>query len=203
MKERPILFSGSMVNAILDGRKTQTRRVMKPQPNYMNRAFETLKSMVTNISKRKCPYGEVGDRLYVREKWQPLYEYCNPDGGIIGACFRHRGGGRVFNTKHNPSRHIDDTYPRKPSIHMPKWAAGIWLEIFAIRYERVQDISIKDAKAEGCVGGEPLRTGKQNGRVTAKFKFIQLWDSINKKRGYGWEVNPWVWVVEFKKIKTI
>jgi len=199
---KPILFNGESARAILDGRKTQTRRIAK-LPEQWHRGYGSFDETHPNgreefviygdcgTKTMDCPYGKVGDKLWVREKWRPLYEYCNPNGGIVGACFRYMGGGRIFNDKHKNHMHIDDTYNFKPSIHMPKWACRIFLEITDIRVERVQDISEADVEAEGI-----LCPGWYSG------EFRILWDSINEKRGYGWDVNPYVWVVEFKRVKN-
>ena len=176
MKERPILFSGPMVRAILDGRKTQTRRVVKPQPDWIRPrvsddgiAHGYCGSGPTDGIK--CPYGTVGDRLWVRESWAKSgevgdateYRADNPD--PIGAKWR-------------------------PSIHMPRWASRIDLEITGIRVERLQEISERDAMAEGC---EYLTNS------VARSNFVKLWISINGQD--SWSANPWVWVIEFKRIK--
>lgn len=215
--ERPIIFNSEMVRAILDSRKTQTRRVIKGEIHishksnevYGNYHWHPLHGKYMEAYKKdtflarlsgRSPYGKVGDLLYVRESWQPLYAYCNPSIGIVGACFRHRGGGRKFNPKFkNTGMHIDDTYPNKPSIHMPKWATQVWLEITGIRVERAKDISEADVLAEGI---EKHCTPTENGISTPTTRFVKLWDSINAKRGYGWKLNPWVWVIEFKKVNN-
>jgi len=174
--ERPVLFSGPMVRAILEGRKSQTRRVVKPQPPH------GIKSVYAPITRDpgnwqgvasddligwygRCPYGIPGDRLWVRETFQ-----------------RARGGFQY--------RADGITTPRawKPSIFMPRTASRITLEVTGVRVERLQDISEKDARAEG-VDAAPCFC----------IPYRRLWDSLNAKRGFGWEKNPWVWCISFSK----
>lgn len=187
MKERPILFSGEMVRAILEGRKTMTRRVIKPQP-----AGEWAAP-----GKTACPYGQPGDRLWVRETWRKTNWTDEPN----------RGEWRVFwrATEKEDSR---NNGLWRPSIHMPRWASRILLEVVSVRVERVQDISEEDARAEGVEwqNERPCWVNyldREDWSPTARDSFRTLWDSINAKRGYGWDANPWVWVVEFKKIEAV
>ena len=216
MKERPILFSGPMVRAIREGRKTQTRRVIKPQPPeqplpnchpnhsakhpspYLDSYCSELKTPTNprgmgdrwcwwQVDDRqclptfRCPYGQPGDRLWVRE---------------------------TFRSKQQCGETIDWTYradcpalteylfPWKPSIFMPRQASRITLEIVGVRVERLQDISEEDAKAEGC---EWSQWSFPNSTKPGKSAYRALWESIN---GPGsWDLNPWVWVVEFKEVK--
>lgn len=211
MTEHPILFSDSMVSAILDGRKTQTRRVMKPQP--LESEYEPGLFFMTERKGREiitssgglgmflpyCPYGQPGDRLWVREAWlefgsRPLPGQGMPD----NACIDYRADYKPENLKAG----IDadgDPYPApkwRPSIHMPRWASRILLKVTAIRVERLQEISSSDAWAEGtrCSCLSPVRDC--GGNIIA---FRELWDSIYSKRGNGWDANPWVWGVDFKK----
>ena len=109
-------------------------------------------------------------------------------------AFRGPIGGYVYRADNDPQF---EGCRWKPSIHMPKWAARIWLEVTGVRVERVQDISEEDAIAEGIPRGAVQYCGH------AIRLFRDLWDSINAKRGYPWEVNPWVWVVEFKRTETM
>ncbi|HCW1044313.1 TPA: hypothetical protein OW455_005383 [Pseudomonas aeruginosa] len=205
MKERPILFTGPMVRAILEGRKTVTRRVMKPQPDFLgsmvdpNTPFKTLDAGLH--ARITCPYGEPGDRLWVREAWaadaqvdaiapsdlsqgEPIWYPADLSVRQTGCSMISKG--RV-----------------RPSIHMPRWASRILLEITAVRVERLQDISEEQALAEG-VRGEPCDHARQACADigcwgdTAKGAFGFLWESLN---GEGsWAANPWVWVVEFKRV---
>jgi len=205
MKYHPILMSTDMVRAILDGRKTQTRRVLKPQPTLTGGVrIATLAGTGERwpfkcltykyfASKCQCPYGRPGDRLWVRESF-----YVQPD------IYRPDKPSPIHYKADEDTGCLED-YVFKPSIFMPRWASRITLEITRIRAERVQDISMKDAIAEGMAGSawEPLTASP--GETTAlnpKGKFVNLWDSINAKRGYPWESNPWVWVIEFKRLES-
>ncbi len=181
MSEHPILFSAAMVKAILEGRKTQTRRVIKPQPIHNIKHREYI--AVIDGSKKQCPYGQPGDRLWVRETWQLSEEagmYYPETGRLPDTLCEYAADYSEVERK--------DGGPWKPSIFMPRWASRITLEVVKVRVERLQDMSYEDAVAEGIDHIYP------QGRL----QFRMLWDSINAKRGYGWDVNPWVWVVEFK-----
>jgi hypothetical protein len=170
-KERPILFSGPMVLAILEGRKTMTRRVRKPQPKL----FDTTARMVIG-----CPYGQPGDRLYVKETFLPW----DASGGVEKYLYRATEHGTAY----------DGSW--KSPLFMPRKASRITLEITGVRVERVQEITWEDAKAEGITyDGFP-----DSACEFYRQEFKILWDSINAKRGFGWDVNPWVWVIEFKQI---
>jgi len=143
----------------------------------------------------KCPYGVPGDILWVREKFSYLNRNIYST-EVVGACFRHIGGGRVFNNKHKGSD-APEARPRfTPSIQMPRWASRIDLLVKNVRAERVQEITIEDAKAEGV---KPLGQPGDSRRWRGAFR--NLWDSIYAKRGYSWDSNPWVWAVEFELIK--
>jgi len=186
MTERPILFSGEMVRAILAGRKTQTRRVIKCTGldclGACGVAGEDMRfagrDWVGNSVLLKCPHGQRGSKLWVRETWQedPVGEF--------GICYKATG----HNEKCKVHSHL-----WRPSIFMPRHASRLTLEITGVRVERVQDISEDDAKAEGV---EPF--APDDGRY--RIGYAELWDSINAKRGFGWEVNPWAWVLEFKRV---
>jgi len=208
MKERPILFSSEMVRAILDGRKTQTRRVIKPQPEiqeYMNKPSlhwsQCGGRSLTEIASY-CPYGQPGDRLWVRETWRKTFDVDDKD------VMEYRAGGTrliVGESIQHGEHRITSVLPKwKPSIFMPRWASRIMLEIVNIRVERVQDISEEDAIAEGCNPYDHIKkeiVSRDNEIIFSnayQASYQLLWDSINAKRGYGWDVNPWVWVVEFK-----
>lgn len=195
MRERPILFNTEMVQAILDGRKTCTRRVVKydkaddalnsparkENPDIPDKQF--IKYLVNK------PY-EAGDILYVRETWtdhyvpdklgKPELQYCyKADGVDIKAECLPGENNRWY-----------------PSIHMPKEAARIWLKVTDVRVERLQEITEIQAQAEGCNSG--LLTGPCN----ARGQFENLWNRTIKKSDldiYGWKANPWVWVIEFER----
>jgi len=205
VKERPILFNGEMVRAILDGRKTQTRRMVKPQPEHVDRyagdswpcmwqdkppGCDTLKRMV-------APLGTIGDRLWVRETWRV-------DGIARGMALRF---GDCKTTREGMSYRADmegdrscDDCDWMPSAWMPRWASRITLEITGVRVERVQEISDDDAESEGvdlrrlcgCVEGCATCDDRSPSEV-----FRDLWQSIYA----NWDANPWVWVYEFRRMK--
>jgi len=202
MKERPILFSAPMVREILAGTKTQTRRVWKLPRGcswYAGHGGEAA-GMVQDddgpawwhVSEQRCPYGQPGDRLWVREAWRALrrfdsmppldiewrsmvaYEADTPTGD-----YRQAPHGRMGKLR--------------PPIHMPRWASRITLEVTGVRVERLQDISSEDSLAEGIY---PTSTGLYPGSPRAAYR--NLWEEIN---GPGsWDTNPWVWVVEFRRL---
>jgi hypothetical protein len=192
VNEKPILFSGEMLKAILEGRKSQTRRVIKEilttcrtiEPNGPR--TWAMKGYGPNGWTISCPYGAAGDRLWVRETWG----YCCGVHGKPPECDQSCIGYRAEN--HN----IDEEHWR-PSIFMPRWASRITLEIVKIRAERVQAIDNHESWLEGIPDFEnwTLREG------VARDEFSRLWDSINAARGYGWDTNPWVWVIEFKRVQ--
>jgi hypothetical protein len=212
MKERPILFSGEMVRAILAGRKTQTRRVIKPQPELRTGVWggpylaSTKKNHKVGSGDQSCPYGEPGARLWVRETWRTVktYDHLKPSDIPMGDA----GRWPVVWTKTSflYSDYIEKYVGKwRRSIFMPRWASRITLEVTDVRVERVQSITRNDAKAEGVSNRwhwgpdrDPnlFLRGTLNPYVA---NFSVLWDSINSKRGYGWDVNPWVWVVVFQK----
>ena len=198
MKEHPIIFSGPMVRAILEDRKTQTRRVIKPQPEIVDKEPRYRKNTWAlwsdKIPKYKgglivsCPYGKPGDLLYVKETWRPI---ASSEQLLYRADIYNVMAWDEFGKWH-------------PSIHMPRWASRITLEITDVRVERVQEISEENAIAEGMQGdiyGEDMGISPRVDSHSVRINFMDLWDSINLKRGYGWDVNPWVWVLGFKKEK--
>ena len=203
-KERPILFSDRMVCAILEGRKTQTRRVVKQQDVLDSRNEVGVWDGPGEVGEwevSRCPYGQVGDRLWVREAWHcdgdPKFVEYNPEIGLSATpdCFY-----RATEMCRNPNA----GWRWRPSIHMPRWASRITLEITGVRVERLQDISEEDAKAEGVelIGARLVNDDGSTTAYTHKMHFEALWDSINEDRGYSWESNPWVWVVNFKRIES-
>ena len=208
MTDRPILFSAPMVRALLAGTKTQTRRVVKGAaldwlsgPSGFNAEFVALPE------NGLCPYGKPGDRLWVRETWSPdppcdgtwgytAWSGCR-EGQIAGVPerFRHKQHCIYAATwDHDPIRWT-------PSIHMPRWASRITLEVTGVRVERLQDISEADARSEGAPPSHPSidRISREFGYADfPRSWYGQLWESIN---GPGsWDLNPWVWVVEFKGV---
>lgn len=209
VKERPILFSAPMVRAILDGRKTQTRRVVKDRVKNGGQWFTRTPSDFANdemLATYKCPYGQPGDQLWVREAFRLDADFDHMSPAEAGAhCRDHdHGAGALYEATES----TDDGWGKlRPSIHMPRWASRITLEVTDVRVERLQEISETDAYAEGVTipthyqfGGTACMTREQvNLRNEARVTFEDLWDSLNAKRGYGWDVNPWVWVVTFKR----
>lgn len=189
-KERPILFSGAMVRAILAGRKTQTRRVAKPvkHPDFGDLYRPgALALEPQHVIERVCPYGRFADRLWVRETWG-----FNPDfpGMHNRACYRADPG------------HEYDGIRWKPSIHMPRSTCRLVLEITGVRVERLNDCSEEDARAEGCapawLDAEDDTRVQAEAPPTYRQGFARLWRDIN---GPGtWAENPWVWVLEFRRI---
>lgn len=176
-KERPILFSGAMVRAILDGRKTQTRRVMSERHRY--HFIEASGDLAL------CPYGQPSDRLWVREAIRLVPDQ-EPDDGTGRVLSVYNADGALT---------MADAWPWKrsylPPMHCPRGLSRIDLEITRVRVERLNDCSEADAVAEGC-GANEAEDACGNYRL--------LWNSIN---GAGaWEANPWVWVVEFRRIEA-
>lgn len=202
MKERPILFSGAMVRALLNGSKTQTRRVVKPAPMMMTdrrtESWAGQPSALMRLLKQsgKCyPYGQPGDRLWVRETFA--------HGIHAMAAKRDEDGPFVYAATDQPQARLQDKW--KPSIFMPRCASRLTLEITRVRVEQLQDISEADAMAEGCTKnhngyfwGGPLKAGGLKQMATATDAYRTLWESIN---GAGsWDLNPWCWCVEFRRI---
>ncbi|HBY6332099.1 TPA: hypothetical protein RUZ73_002080 [Klebsiella pneumoniae] len=243
MTERGMIFNAEMVRAILDGRKTQTRRIMKVQPesNQLGLLLITDSTKHSDIGKYhwaesnatgnhvrsklfSCPFGAVGDRIWVRETWAILG---NEDGCCIDweekLCKAdERSAARIYRAscEQRPGNYglwsIPDDADWKPhtkdyqyegawrpSIHMPRWASRILLEITDVRVERLNAISQEDAQAEGMelTGWRPTYSDPDSGGevLTPYDNFAQLWASI-----YGdesWNSNPWVWVIEFKRVE--
>ena len=205
MKERPILFSAPMVRALLAGTKTQTRRVFKAKNGGVWPNKNDLPGMQQIM--RSCPYGQPGDRLWVRENFDFL-----PAGGPDEpqACeivYWVTGSREPRECPHDYNPMIYGREKIRPSIHMPRWASRITLEITSVRVERLQDISEKDCWAEGIEevmhdfdDASQCDMAKRLGCCIedAKPLYAQLWEHIN---GQGsWDANPWVWVIEFKRI---
>lgn len=186
-KERPILFSEPMVKAILEGRKTQTRRVIKPQP-------ERLGEVVWDFgSEETCFIGDESAREYLLYNARNPYGWAYHDGTAdrlwVRETWRHYKLENRTSYRADGEEDVTPLLTWRPSIHMPRWASRITLEITDVRVERVQEISLGDIRAEGL---DPLPV------VNPRGDFADLWDSINLKRGYGWDQNPWVWVICFK-----
>ena len=245
MKERGMIFNSEMVRAILDGRKTQTRRIMKVQPesNQLGLLLITDSTKHSDIGKYhwaesnatgnhvrsklfSSPFGAVGERIWVRETWATLGNedgcyvdwednLCKGDersaAGIYRASCEQRPGDYglwsipddAYWKPHTKEHKFEGAW--RPSIHMPRWASRILLEITDVRVERLNAISEEDARAEGIIDGgclncgEPEPCGCANPEPDATDAFAYLWQSI-----YGqdnWNANPWVWVIEFKRVE--
>lgn len=245
MTERGMIFNAEMVRAILDGRKTQTRRIMKVQPesNQLGLLLITDSTKHSDIGKYhwaesnatgnhvrsklfSCPFGAVGDRIWVRETWAILG---NEDGCCIDweekLCKAdERSAARIYRAscEQRPGNYglwsIPDDADWKPhtkdyqyegawrpSIHMPRWASRILLEITDVRVERLNAISEEDARAEGIIDGgclncgEPEPCGCANPEPDATDAFAYLWQSIYGQE--SWNANPWVWVISIKRVE--
>ena len=213
MSERPILFSGPMVRAILDGRKTQTRRPVTPQPfarpefNDESGLFDVYAGDEVSGSIRS-PYGIAGDRLWVREAWRTT-----SDGGRADDMPPRDLQPHVVWYEADGVAPSDECVGKcRPSMFMPRWASRITLEVTDVRVERLNSISEQDSIAEGIErhysGWRPYTTMfyEADGVTPANYlrdpreSYRQLWDSLNAERGHGWDVNPWVWVVEFRRV---
>lgn len=205
-RELPILFNAEMVRAILDGRKTCTRRVVKLPKSMSGRPVGKngdIGFMYPGGIKR--PPCHQGDILYVRETWQFLYELDGNEQPIEEAGKYYYAATDIipFNIYVDENGVKRDYVPWKPSIHMPKEAARIWLKVTDIRVERLQEITEDGAKAEGANWKNGKNVGwEEKMRHTAIERFAEIWESTIKKSDidrYGWEANPWVWVIEFER----
>lgn len=213
MAERPSLFSAPMVRALLDGTKTQTRRVMKPQPERVGDStilqwrgglFQPERLPSNSSLLKHCPYGQPGDRLWVRETFARIDGQTRP---WIETDYRatYKHGDRLGDTLGIKKRWT-------PSIHMPRHASRITLEVTGVRIGRLQEISEADSLAEGVfkkVGATPIGDAVETATggeliyalpTQAREEYRRLWEQIH---GPGsWAVNPWVWVVEFKRLTS-
>jgi hypothetical protein len=205
--EKPILFKDDMIRAILEGRKCQTRRLLKPQPEQPGPGYyfdaynggpqwnwwdKDHRQHLGQIFK--CPYGKPGGRLWVRETWCAV-----DDTDLNGDRWVDYRATPKYSAEHPAGWENAPDSPEalkwRPSIHMPRWASRITLEITDVRVERLQDISAADAKAEG-VARPDLNGWCDEGKWVSQFAW--LWQSINGPD--SWDANPWVWVIEFKRI---
>lgn len=220
IKERPIPFKADMVRAILEGKKTQTRRLID-WPEWADTISDESwrpphivnfrEDMGEREEEKLCPYGVPGDRLWVRETWEPL-EFSDREIGVLYSATPH-GNTRDENQIHwhsvgeeEAAKWMRRSGKRFPSIHMPRWASRITLEITGVRAEPIQEISEEDAALEGVhqYGDEKcwkIYTPTTSfGCSSARRSFESLWDSLVSGWANSWESNPWVWVVEFKRI---
>lgn len=207
MKELPILFNGPMVRAILEGRKTQTRRVIKPQPPKGLKSFGWIVCSCPSENEGKafwaddiplsrqthyvrCPYGEPGDRFWVRETFA--------DTAGMGFDKRIYYAADTMPGSDGDQARKDYGVKWKPSIHMPRWASRILLEVVEIRVERIQEIGEEGSLAEGMKAGHMCEPSASSSRHSARQNFAQTWKDL-----YGnWGTNPWVWVIEFKRVQS-
>lgn len=198
MTERPVIFNGEMVRAILAGRKTQTRRIMQPQPEQIPdkpgeywwpaKRFESMLRLsyfndpvAKELAADACPFGRIGDRLWVRETF-----------GDCGVRFVYRA-----DTDDGASCQVARW---TPSIHMPRSACRLLLEISDVRAERLNDISEQDALAEGVDDGTSPAAIATGWFEKPRRAFRRLWERIYGQE--SWNSNPWVWVVEFKLVQS-
>ena len=232
MKELPINLCDWEVHAILDGRKTQVRRVMKPQgarvwpaecpagTPYWKTDVRHKHGVETGLVS---PFGNPGERLWVREAWRLddhdfamaknrecptawLLSGRATENGLAANCWwaRPPADQRMVLAKRwgtasaRKKEERGDFYRWRPSIHMPRWASRITLEVVSVRVERVQDIGEMDCYAEG----RPLTDEMDPVSRPGAAWFRDIWDTINSKRDFGWDANPWVWVVEFRRVAT-
>jgi hypothetical protein len=231
MKERPILFSNHMVRAILGDYKTQTRRIIKPR-GVSDDVAQWLHVMAKKGVDMLCPYGQLGDRLWVREtvvleRWddepkpptdRPLWHYepnpLNEYDSEYWLIPHYKATDPAPDLYYGDIDDNDDGEPKckwTPSIYIPRWASRVLLEIVSVRAEHLQDIekdeNVNDVFEEGFykpnyyeyADDEPSDIDIES----AVSDFKELWNSINGRRGFGWDVNPWVWVIEFKRLEPI
>lgn len=221
-RERPILFSAPMVRAILDGRKTQTRRIVK-NPEWTGCLTgdcpHDRQADCDAALAALCPYGAPGDRLWVREAWavkrhEPHLPHERDYQDLLSPTIRYLADGaerRIEGDRAGFGCYHGPVEKGRPSIHMPRWASRILLEIVEIRVERLQDISTVDVLAEGAPVDHSHRDHTQDGSnpvmcltenawtsQTPRAWFHRLWEQIN---GEGsWDANPWAWVVDFRRV---
>jgi hypothetical protein len=202
MNVKPIIFSGPMVRAILEGRKTQTRRVYKDQA-----AFEGKEEIVRRWPNQKSVGYAPGDILWVREQWRipAMDDFYSPSEVAAMSMSIDAGYSSPWSaieycadgTRANWNRYYGDPGRNRASMHMPRWASRITLEVTEVRVQRLQEISCADAIAEG------IRPAANSHTIDCdtpdpRHEFRDLWNSINAKRGFGWDANPWVAAVTFK-----
>lgn len=222
MKERGMIFNAEMVRALLDGRKTQTRRIMAPQPaDDIERCIfpnpeaigwkSSLRHKHGSTTAHFCHYGKPGDRIWVRETFQgPLFDYDLMDSYCKDPTPFEKPEFCVYKADGVPAPEFYDADDElhccwRPSIHMPRWASRILLEITDVRVERLNAISEEDARAEGIIDGgclncgEPEPCGCANPEPDATDAFAYLWQSIYGQE--SWNANPWVWVISFERIE--
>jgi len=218
MKESPILFSAPMVRAILDGRKTQTRRILRTDAPHVYCISDGVTAEwgpadedgdPIDAPPFRCPYGATGDRLWVRETWAVVDDH-HDTVSLEAALDSARKGcpwaGIIYKAGHGGGAYDEDHRVGgcwRPSIHMPRWASRLTLEVTDVRVERLQSITERDARAEGMersVDGRWLEPGPDGPTLsTARDAFAKLWDSINGEHA-AWASDPWVWAISFRRV---
>ncbi|ENG1126333.1 hypothetical protein ABS555_002608 [Salmonella enterica subsp. enterica serovar Newport] len=223
MKERGMIFNGEMVRAILEGRKAQTRRPFnwrrQPAMEMAERDDGSLWPWAEDCERGgdiwfACPFGEVGDRVWVRETWQAIHDDVDEFGHVEERTYapsipkeKDRYWHTVYAEHFGDESREDRGFPWRPAIHMPRWASRITLEITDVRVERLHSISERDALREGLFqlpasGRYCLQPGMQYFGMashSAKEVYSWLWASIYGEE--SWAANPWVWVIEFKRVE--
>jgi hypothetical protein len=228
MTERPILFSGPMVRAILEGTKTQTRRVMKPQPSWdaagggwyppngtsqsaemqppRARHYANAAHVNRGLAIDFSPYGQPGDRLWVLETWAPIL-ICGNSCDVAYAAHGQEPDANTARRVTLTDEELEQAWRFLrhgkwcPSIHMPRWASRIALEVTEVHVQCLQEISEEDAEAEGCPGFSSAGHPAGDDGMSPEQEFRVLWDSINGERpGCSWEDNPWVWCIAFRRL---
>lgn len=221
MIERGMIFNAEMVRAILDGRKTQTRRPIKWRQTRATEIAEREDGSKWPWSEdaenvcdywHPCPFGAVGDRIWVRETWQVIHDYIDENGIVDERRFarsipRQRGNywHPVYEEHFGNESREDRGFPWRPSIHMPRWASRITLEITDVRVERLNSISEEDARAEGIIDGGCVNCGESepcgcaHPQPDATDAFAYLWQSIYGQE--NWNANPFVWVIQFERVE--
>lgn len=220
MKERGMIFNSEMVRAILDGRKTQTRRIMKIQPAHSGLGLRRVTDSKNGSDDGKyfwsssdacglkarsksftCPFGVVGDRIWVRETFQgPLFDYEQMESYLEDSSKFEKPEFCQYAADGKPAPEYYDAddnlrHGWRPSIHMPRWASRILLEITDVRVERLASVSDEDAGKEGY----PADPSPFGGPMDKWLWFRQLWDGIYPEQSF--KHNPWVWVIEFKRVE--
>lgn len=204
MNFHPILFTSEMIRANLEGRKTQTRRVVMPQPEPWQSICDLQDGTFARIGEDyeslpfRCPYGVPGDVLWARETWATDHKMFYPCFPVVYAADGSPASheivkGRVY------SPEVKDWFPFRwrPSIHMPKWACRLWCRVESVRVQRVQEITLADCAAEGA---PPTHDADQVWDSTDTYR--KLWNRINEGRGFGWKANPWVWAITYTPMRT-
>ena len=207
MNEKPIIFSGPMIRAILDGTKTQTRRIAKLNASGRVKEVGSPRNWHCGDPNaiEACPFGKVGSHLWVRESFQYESTTGEYEFDLKKCIVRYKAtepdAGPWMNAED------EESYAWRPSIHLPRWASRITLEVVRVRLERLQGITEEDAIAEGIdEDGEEYAEGERlqsagSPQSPFRYAFVSLWNSINGKRGFSWAANPYVWALTFKRLQ--